>query len=227
MKLPHLVFDYDDTIVDTQHSLHEYALYTYPLTPWEDMPIDKYASTWKIFNDNAGFRRFLEGFAESEYFMHIKPIPGMLEELHDLERDGYPISILSAIGTTATKNRKEHFKIISNKLEIKDLICIPPATSKVAMLKKMGAVVFVDDGVPYIGDAIKVNSVKLPIIFTRPMNAHYIEAIRSGNYEVSTAGPTGFRHTDLEAVAKYAKIANNPKEIAREIRALAQQQKVV
>jgi len=217
MKL-HWIVDCDDVIVNTNPSLHEYARTLYPKARDEQMPVERYSSTWDIFPNKEEFFGFVERWVKSDYFLNIKPIPGMTENLRFIKSCGDTMSVLSGVGPTARKRRVEHLERLGIASLFEEIVCIDPSESKTAELDKMGAEVFVDDGIIYIHDSLSVPSMKLPMLFARPMNKEYVEAMRAGNHDIETFGPAGSRKIDLGAVAEKAVIANNWGTIVQERR---------
>jgi len=218
----HWAIDCDDVIVNTNPSLHEYARTLYPEAREDQMPVDRYASTWSIFSNQQEFYDFIERWRKSDYFMNIKPIAASDECLRFLKYYGDTMGVLSGSGSdpSSRERRVEFLEHLGIASLFDYIVCIDPWESKADMLEKMGAEAFVDDGVTYIHDSLSVPSMKLPMLFARPMNREYVEAIRSGNYNIETFGPTGSRKIDLGAVAERAKIENNWGQVVQERRTM-------
>jgi hypothetical protein len=201
--------------------VYAYACSLYPDLSEEQASSEKYCSRWGLLETKQQWFDFVKDFVNSEYFLNIKPINGVVKALRTLKADGHNISVLSSVGTYATARRIENFRRICPVPVLDNLVCIDPAQSKKEQLEQMKADVFVDDGLTYIADSLEVDSVKLRMLFACPMNKEFIAAMHAGHQtEVAAATPI-FKPVDLQAVKKGAKVVHTWPEIVEQIRTLA------
>jgi hypothetical protein len=151
--------------------MYEWARSTYPDAPAEQIPANKHPREWPILDSEEKLSAAVEKFVESDYFLQLKPIEGSIEGLRILKSDGHAISVISNIGEMATERLIENFHRIDTAFVPHKIVCIGLHELKIDMLNEIKPDVFVDNGIHKITDSLKVDSIKLRMLFDDHTNA--------------------------------------------------------
>ena len=222
-----IIIDYDNTAADTQKAGHDFTREVYPDATYDQMPLEMCATKWPIYGSAEVFWGLQPAFINSHYFMGIKPINGAPEGLGQLRDDGHKLIVLSKMGRMAQSRR------IDNSLEIfgpvfDDIICIDPHESKAEWMRKLRAEAIIDDSPNDISAALSVPTMKLPIMFARPMQSESVRSIRfiqevspllSGNWRAVNMGELAGSALDYKAIAERVKVAYGWEQAVSMVRA--------
>ena len=218
--LPNIAFDCDEVLVPTADAIRSY--YLKYIDPTAEIPRHTFPSTWPVMNlkttDDTDallrFRRLLAGFMNHPASARIPPMPDADVTVYELARAGYPMIVVSSIGSGASiiRRRTEQIEYAIGKNIFSKIICIEPGESKEQALRENKIDILVDDGASNITDAIKNG--RHGIWAKCPENKTIIDAARAiTSGKIAPENLPAFRKFDLGLLADKAHIADDIKAV--------------
>ena len=175
-----IVFDIDDSILDTTAAIRDYYLSLYPCA---DISEYDYVSDWNIYSDDKlnGFKTLIAGFFDSPYLEKINPLPGAVDVIRRLKQSGHLLSVLSASTNKPenTERRKKYLECLLGTGVIDNFCFIGPLDSKKDKLAELKADILVDDGMKNVQTALEIGI--CGILLRTKQNAKYIDLMNSND----------------------------------------------
>ncbi|MCL2339016.1 MAG: hypothetical protein FWC51_03645 [Proteobacteria bacterium] len=215
-----IAIDCDEVILDTTPAVREFYISLHPDT---FIPENEYSGNWTVFGPDAAahaanWRAFIDDFANTENFARIPPLPGAVEYIRQLKRDGHRIFVLSSISNDAAvcDRRAAYLEKTIGPGVIDRVVCITLATSKKEELRRNNADILIDDTIRNIDDAIDMGI--HAILFKCKENAKIIRAMQCG--ETQKFPHAFFQQFDSAKVCTNALIADGWPSVVEIVRSI-------